>query len=116
MGGGLQVRERHLQFRLFKCHDLVASSALDTRGHTRALGHGLYPWYTATKPTSCNISVVDYLKANDIVDAVATHWGMSKNLIWVNISSATQPSIYGVQLCIYVNVKYLATQYLFLYA
>lgn len=81
---------------LFKCHDLVASYALVTQGHTRALCHGLCPWYKATKPTSCDISVVDYLRANDIVDAIATGWGISKILIRVNISSAIQPSIYGV--------------------
>lgn len=67
MGGSLQVGWCHLQFRLFECHDLVASYVLITRGHTRVLGHDLCPWCTATKPTSCDIIVVNYLRADDTI-------------------------------------------------
>jgi hypothetical protein len=76
MANGITVDDRHLNFRLLKCHDLACSYSLVIRGEASTIGKNFCPWYTATKPHSTNLASRIPLTTTDTISSLGRKYYM----------------------------------------
>ena len=74
MDRGIIVDGRHLQFKLFECHDLACSYSFVTRGEASAIGISVWPWCMATKPTSANVTSQTTCATNDTISSISKRY------------------------------------------
>jgi hypothetical protein len=84
MEHGIIVGNRHLQVRLFECHDLACSYALVSRGAPSALGANFCPWCMARKPDSIHVTIHVCIHEDDTLTSIGMWWHMRTSLIQVH--------------------------------
>ena len=76
MDRSIMVDGRHLQFKLYDCHNLACSYSLVTRGKHKAIGKSFCPWYMATNNTSLTTVAID-----DIISPISKRYSLQETLV-----------------------------------